>query len=82
MHVLFTIQPQITTDLLNEMLHSYMCFLEFTNATEGDSIAIQRCQSRGQHLCRFFGAKESVYKGKSSTPTGLVWKTNVAAILL
>ena len=37
---------------------------------EGNSIAIQRFQSRGQHLCRFFGAKESVYKGKSSTPTG------------
>ena len=27
LYVLFTIQPLITTDLLTEMLHSYMCFL-------------------------------------------------------
>ena len=27
LYVLFTIQPLITTDLLTEMLHTYMCFL-------------------------------------------------------
>ena len=38
--------------------------------------------SRGlQDLCKF-GTKESVYIKKSSTPTGLVWDTNMAAVSL
>ena len=34
--------------------------------------------SRGQYLRKFIGTKESVYISKGSTPTGLVWDTNIA----
>ena len=34
---------------------------------------------RGQQLCKFVGTKEKFYMRKSSTPTGLVWDTVMAA---
>ena len=43
---------------------------------------IERFHSRGQHLCKFIGTKESVCIRKSSTPKGLVWNTNMAAVSL
>ena len=44
--------------------------------------SIKRFHSRRQHLCKFIGTKESVCIRKSSTPTGLVWYTNMAAVSL
>jgi len=45
---------------------------------------IERFHSRGQQLCKFIGTKESFYIRKefNSTPKGLVWYTNMAAISL
>ena len=46
-------------------------------------VSIKGFHSRGQHLCKFIGTKEIVYIRKEfSTPTGLVWYTNMAAISL
>ena len=39
-------------------------------------------QSRGQQLCKAIGTKESVNMRKDFKPTGLVWYTNMAAVLL
>jgi len=39
--------------------------------------AILCFHSRGQHLCKFIGTKESVYISKDSTPTRLVWDTTM-----
>ena len=44
------------------------------------SKCIERFYSRGQQLCKFIGTKESVCIRKSSTPTGLVWDTNMIAV--
>ena len=38
--------------------------------------------SRGQHLCKFIGTKESVYIRKEFNSTGLVSDTNMAIVLL
>ena len=43
---------------------------------------IDRFHSRGQHLCKFIGTKESVYIRKEFNSTGLVWDTNMAAVSL
>ena len=43
---------------------------------------IDRFHSRGQHLCKFIGTKESVYIRKEFNSTGLVWNTNMAAVSL
>ena len=46
-------------------------------------VSIEGFHSRGQHLCKFIGTKEIVYIRKDfSTPIGLVWYTNMAAISL
>ena len=42
--------------------------------------SIERFDARGQHLCKFIGTKKAFTKEKSSTPTGLVWDTNMAAV--
>ena len=42
--------------------------------------SIERFHSRDQQLCKFIGTKESVYIRKTSTLTGLVWYTNMAAV--
>ena len=48
-----------------------------------ETVTIMLCfHSHGQHLCKFIGTKESVYIRKESTPTGLVWDTNMATVLL
>ena len=45
--------------------------------------SIECFHSRGQHLCKFIGTKESVcIKKRSSTPTGLSWYTNMVAVSL
>ena len=41
-----------------------------------------RFHSRSQQPRKFIGTKESFTLGKSSTPTGLVWYTNMAAVSL
>ena len=38
--------------------------------------------SRGQHRCKFIGTKKRVCIRKDSTPTGLPWYTNMAAVAL
>ena len=38
--------------------------------------------SRGQHLCKFIGTKESVYIRKEFNSHGMVWDTNMAAVSL
>ena len=38
--------------------------------------------SRDQQISKFITTEESVYVKKSSTPTGLVWDTNMAAVSL
>ena len=43
---------------------------------------IDRFHSRGQHLCKFIGTKESVYIRKEFNSTGLVWDTNMVAVSL
>ena len=45
-------------------------------------LLIECFHSRGQHRCKSIGTKESVCKEKSSTPIGLVWDTNMAAVSL
>ena len=58
-------------------------YLQFSQIQyQSDGMAIERFLSRDQYLCKFMGTKESVHKKKSSTPTGLVWNTNMAAVLL
>ena len=44
--------------------------------------SIECFHSRGQHICKFIGTKERVCIRKSSTPRGLVWDTNMAAVSL
>ena len=41
---------------------------------------IERFHSHGQQPCKLIGTKESLKKFNS--PTGLVWDTNMAAVLL
>ena len=44
---------------------------------------MERFHSLCQHLCKFIGTKGSVcIRKESSTPTGLLWDTNVAAVSL
>ena len=43
---------------------------------------MERFHSRDQYLCKFIGTKESVYIKNCSTPTGLFWDTNMAAVSL
>ena len=43
---------------------------------------MERFHSRDQYLCKFIGTKESVYIKNCSTPTGLVWDTNMASVSL
>ena len=54
------------------------------DVNENDIKAIERFHSRGHHLCKFIGTKESfcIIKEKNPTPTGLVWDTNMAAVSL
>ena len=48
-----------------------------------EAITIGRFHSRGRYLCKFIATKESVFsQERSSTPTGLVWDTNMAAVSL
>ena len=42
----------------------------------------ERFHSRDQQLCKFIKQKETFTEEKSSTPTGFVWYTNMAAVLL
>ena len=44
--------------------------------------SIEYFHSRGQHICKFIGTKESVYIRKEFNSTGLVWDTNMAAVTL
>ena len=43
---------------------------------------IECFHSRGQHLCKLLEQKKAFALEKSSTPTGLVWDTNMAAVSL
>ena len=43
---------------------------------------IERFHSRGEHLCKFIGTKESIFIRKSSTPTGFSGYTSMAAVSL
>ena len=49
--------------------------------TEGTG-EIGRFHSRGENLCKFIGKMKAFTQEKSSTPTGLVWNTNMAAVSL
>ena len=42
---------------------------------------IERFHSRGQHLRKIIETKESVCIRIELTPTGLVWDTNMAAVM-
>ena len=43
--------------------------------------SIERFHSRGQQLYKFIEIKESFYVREGSTPTGLVWNINMAAVI-
>ena len=69
---------QIMPATLSYYLSTILCsFTFFFGRTDMGQI-IERFQSRGQHLCKFNGPKESVYTGKEL----LLWNTNMAAVSL
>ena len=54
----------------------------FMGSTVNGFLSVERFHSRGQPRCkfiRFMGTKKAFTQEKSSTPTGLVWDTNMAA---
>ena len=53
-----------------------------TSCERGVLEEIERFHSRGQHLCKFIGTKETFTLEKSSTPKGFFWYTNMAAVSL
>ena len=55
-------------------LHSKLLFCQ--------SIPIECFHSRGQHICKFIGTKESVCIRKEFNSQGSVWDTNMAAVSL
>ena len=72
-----TFYPFHTRSRFQEHLH-----FTWSSSAKPTNVFIARFHSRGKHLCKFVRTKESVYIIKSSTPTGLVWNTNMAAVSL
>ena len=63
-------------------MYTHYVFCERTdfsidNGSDYNWSVIERFDSRDQYLCKCIGTKE-----KSSTPTALVWNTNMASVLL
>ena len=60
------------------------CFLRpmRKHLTSSFYITVNRAflQKSSQQLCKFIGTKQSFYIRKDSTPTGLVWNTNMAGL--
>ena len=50
--------------------------------SESSCFAIERFHSRGQHLYKFFGTKESVCIRKEFISHGIAWYTNMADVSL
>ena len=78
-----SVQPFTSKFSSSSSLHRLFFFMVGTSNFHEDTCK-EGFHSRGQQLCKLIGTKESFtfYISKSSTPRGLVWNTNMAAVLL